>query len=953
MSSTLTSGQSATALPAFAAEQHVLPNGFTVYLSPNPAEPRIYTEIAVRAGSKHDPDRSTGLAHYLEHMLFKGTDQIGSSNWEAEEPLLQEIAKTYEAHRNTTDPEARNNLYAKIDQLSQEAAKYALPGEYDRLIAQMGARHTNAYTWVDQTVFLNDIPSGELGRWMKLESERFSKLVLRLFHTELETVFEEFNISQDKDIRKVMRTANEALYSPHPYGTHTTIGKGEHLKAPSHYDIYDFFAKHYVPGNMTMVLAGDFDPAEALEWARKTFGQWESKAIPEYKAPTPQEVKKESLEVFGQEAESAYMHWRIPGAGTPESIVAQLASGMLYNRQAGIFDEALLQTQKVLSASAGVTPMAEYGTFRCTVKPAPGQSLENAVALVQTQIARLASGDYPDWLRDAVLVDHEVTMNRSAESNQGRAGILTTAFLHRLELEDVLHRVHKLKQVSTEEVQAFAKTYLDPTACITVYKRQGDDPTVMKVDKPDITPIPLQTDHFSGFAERLLKTEPKQIEARFANLNEEIHQEKLSDGVVLHHLDNEENDLFELLYVFDFGTRSDRWISFATKYLNYLGTSRRTNAQVQVDFYRLGLQWQVQASAHRVYLGVNGLDKHLPEALELLDELIRDCQPDEDRWTTLVENTAQNRQNQRTDKQMVLRRAMNQYGRFGDKAPLANNPTLSELKAKDASDLVTSLHALAEMERAVFYYGPTDAAKVKALVQDKTYLPTISRKPTRAQPLPVIVPKADEVKVVDFPGVQVEILALRHVAPGFDAEAWIMAEWFNQYYGLGLSSVVFQELRESRALAYSTYAYSETPDRKDGNQFLQAFIGTQPDKLQTALDAMTSLLRDWKWDAAAAERVRSGMLQQMRTERDLRQSRYWLWRQGLDRGITSNQREWLYKQLEKATPADLEVYFKRLNNAPTTFLVLGNKEHLNMETLASFGEVEELTLDTVFGNNLS
>ena len=953
MSSTLTSGPSATALPAFAAEQHVLPNGFTVYLSPNPAEPRIYTEIAVRAGSKHDPDRSTGLAHYLEHMLFKGTDQIGSSNWEAEEPLLQEIAKTYEDHRNTSDSAERKQLYAKIDELSQEAAKFALPGEYDRLIAQMGARHTNAYTWVDQTVFLNDIPSGELGRWMTLESERFSRLVLRLFHTELETVFEEFNISQDKDIRKVMRTANEALYTPHPYGTHTTIGKGEHLKAPSHYDIYDFFAKHYVPGNMTMVLSGDFDPKEALEWARRTFGRWESKPIPEHHTPTPQDVTKQSLEVFGQEAESAFMHWRIPGAGTPESIVAQLASGMLYNRQAGIFDEALLQTQTVLSASAGVTPMAEYGTFRCTVKPTPGQSLEDAVALVQTQIARLASGDYPDWLRDAVLVDHEVTMNRSAESNQGRAGILTTAFLHRLELEDVLHRVNALQQVSDEQVQAFAKTYLDPELCITVFKRQGEDPGVMKVDKPEITPIPLQTDHFSGFAERLLGLEPSQIEARFANLNEEIHQVQLSDGVALHHLNNEENELFELLYVFDFGSRSDKWISFATKYLSYLGTSRRTNAEVQVDFYRLGLQWQVQASAHRVYLGVNGLDKHLPEALELLDELIRDCQADAERWDTLVENTAQNRQNQRTDKQMVLRRAMNQYGRFGDKAPLANNPTLTELKAKEASDLVATLHGLSEMERAIFYYGPTEADKVQSLVKDKVHMPTSTKQVEKASVLPVLVPAADQVKFVNFPMVQVEILAIRHVASGFDAEAWIMAEWFNQYYGLGLSSVVFQELRESRALAYSTYAYSETPDRKDGNQFLQAFIGTQPDKLQTALDAMTALLRDWKWDADAAERVRSGMLQQMRTERDLRQSRYWLWRQGLDRGITSNQREWLYDQLLKATPTDLEAYFKRLNNAPTTFLVLGNKEQLNMDTLASFGQVEELSLDTVFGNNLS
>ena len=1001
--------------PAFPASQHTLANGFTLYLSPNPAEPRIYTEIAVRAGSKHDPDRSTGLAHYLEHMLFKGTAQLGTSNWEAEEPLLLKIAETYEDHRNTTDPAERRRLYQRIDQLSQQAAAYALPGEYDRIMAQMGARGTNAYTWVDQTIFLNDIPSGELARWMQLESERFSRLVLRLFHTELETVFEEFNISQDKDVRKVMRTANEALFSPHPYGTHTTIGKGEHLKAPSHFDIYEFFSTHYVPANMAIVLAGDFDPNEALELARNTFGTWESKPLPEYTPvvlpdpPPPRTLPREtstqpsnlypklkpilsssrpseqssqrpseqppeqpserqtfhsslshsslsrsslshsSLSVVGQEAPSVFLHYRIPGATTREAIVAQVAVAMLSNRQAGLFDQRLVSAQQVLSASAGITPMAEYANIRASIKPRPGQTLAEAADLALEQVARLAEGDYPAWLREAVIVDHELTMTRSAESNQGRASILTMGFIHRLPLEEVLHRIEALRTVTDEEVQAFAKTYLRAEQCVVVFKEQGEDNSVMKVEKPEITPVPLHTQRVSGFAERLLAITPTQIEARFADLETEITQLAVAPGVDLHHLPNEENGLFELLYVFDFGTRADAWIGLATKYLSFLGTAALTNAEVQVKFYRLGLEWQVQATAHRTFLGVNGLDTYLPEGLAMLEDLIRNCEPDQDRWENFVADVAQKRLNARSDKQIVLRKGMNQFGRYGEHSPLLTRPSLETLKAAPATQLTERLHQLADTRRSVFYYGPRPADEVIEVLREQVNFTEIPNVAARSRELNMLQPKADQVLFVDFPMVQVEVLMLRHVRNAFSKEAWALSEWFNQYYGVGLSSVVFAELRESRALAYSTYAYAESPQRAVDPHVLQAFIGTQPDKLVGALEAMRSLLDEWHWDAEAAERVRNGMLQQMRTERDLRQSRYWLWRQGQDRGITGNQRKWIYEYLSKATPDELRRFMAELAGAPTTYLMLGQRESVKFDELSRFGQVRHLALDEVMG----
>ena len=935
--------------PAFPATQHTLPNGLTLYLSRNPAEPRIYTQICVRAGSKHDPDQSTGLAHYLEHMLFKGTDKIGSRDWAAEEPLLREIAETYEAHRRTTDPSERRELYRRIDALSTRAATYALPGEYDRVIAQLGAQGTNAYTWVDQTVFLNDIPANELGRWMQLETERFSRLVLRLFHTELETVFEEFNITQDSDARKMMRAANEALFASHPYGTRTTIGTGEHLKAPSHFDIYDFFQRHYVPANMAVVLAGDFDEAEAFEMARRTFGTWAPRPVPAYEVPRLDLPAATEREVFGEEAESVQLNWRLPAAPTREALVGTLAVGMLYNRQAGLFDLELVQRQRVLTASAGIIPMAEYGILRAGVRPRQHQSLEEARALALEQVERLAAGQAPEWLREAVLVDHELTAARTAESNRGRAGLLSTAFLHHLDLSDALGRVDLLRTVSDEEVAAFAKTYLRPDTCATVFKRQGPDPGVMKVEKPEITPIQLNTQEVSGFAERLLANPPQDVEPEFADLEGLITRREIGPGRELHHLANGENGLCELLYVYDFGSRDERWAKLATDYLQYLGTAHHSQMALEVALYRFGLEWQVQVTANRLYVGVSGLDKHLAEGLDLLDELLAEAQPNPEALATLVEDTLQKRRNERADKQMVLRKGLNYFGRYGGDSPVLTEPSAAEMRAKDPAELLELIHALPRLEHKVFYYGPRAAEDVVQTLRRRG-TPAALGRPPQAASLRMRVPPADRVLFVHFPQVQVEVLALRHVAAGFAERLWVLGEWFNQYYGLGLSSVVFQELRESRALAYSTYAYAETPALASGDHLLQAFVGTQPDKLATALAAMRDLISDWRFDPEAAERVKQGILQQMRSGRDLRQSRYWLWRQAHDRGLEGNPRRRMYEALLAATPDQLRAFYDELAAAPTTFLVLGDRGKVDRAVLAAIGPVTEVEMDQIFGD---
>ena len=243
---------------------YTLDNGLKVYLSVNKEKPRIQTYIAVRTGSKNDPAETTGLAHYLEHLMFKGTKKFGTNNPEAEKPLLDDITKRYEEYRTIKDPALRKQKYHEIDSVSQLAAKYFIPNEYDKLMATIGAEGTNAFTSYDVTCYTEDIPSNEIENWAKIQSDRFQNMVIRGFHTELEAVYEEYNIGLSSDMNKCFDALLAKAFPNHPYGTQTVIGTQDHLKNPSIVNIENYFKKWYVPNNAAICMAGDFDPDKTI-----------------------------------------------------------------------------------------------------------------------------------------------------------------------------------------------------------------------------------------------------------------------------------------------------------------------------------------------------------------------------------------------------------------------------------------------------------------------------------------------------------------------------------------------------------------------------------------------------------------------------------------------------------------------------------------------------------------
>ncbi|MBQ5408012.1 MAG: insulinase family protein, partial [Prevotella sp.] len=363
---------------------YTLDNGLKVYLSINKEKPRIQTFIAVRTGSKNDPAETTGLAHYLEHLMFKGTKQFGTSNPDAEAPYLNDIKNRYEAYRKLTDNEARKKAYHEIDSVSQLAAQYNIPNEYDKLMAAIGAQGTNAYTSNDVTCYTEDIPSNEIENWAKIQSDRFQNMVIRGFHTELEAVYEEYNIGLSSDQRKLFATTSKMLWPNHPYGTQTTIGTQEHLKNPSIVNIENYFNKWYRPNNVAICMAGDFDFDQTIAIIDKYFSGWKPGA--DVKQPVfaslPPLTSPKDTTIVGQEAEQIWVAWRAKQANSLQADTLELMEDVLSNGRAGLFDLGLNQTMKVQRAGAGSELMHDHGGFFLIGSPKQGQSLDEVKTLM-------------------------------------------------------------------------------------------------------------------------------------------------------------------------------------------------------------------------------------------------------------------------------------------------------------------------------------------------------------------------------------------------------------------------------------------------------------------------------------------------------------------------------------------------------------------------------------------
>ena len=544
---------------------YTLDNGLKVYLSVNAEKPRIQTYIAVRTGSKNDPAETTGLAHYLEHLMFKGTKQFGTNNPAAEKPLLDEIEQRYEAYRKLTDPEARKKAYHEIDSVSQVAAQYFIPNEYDKLMAAIGAQGTNAFTSNDVTCYVEDIPSNEIENWAKIQSDRFQNMVIRGFHTELEAVYEEYNIYLTDDNDKVWNAIGKKLTPTHPYGTQTTIGTQEHLKNPSITNIKNYFNKWYVPNNVAICMAGDFDPDKTIAIIDKYFSGWKPGAdVRQPVFPAQRKLTAPSdTTIIGKQAEQVWVAWLANKASDLQCDTLDVIGDMLSNGRAGIFDLNLNQTMKVQGAGAGMQDQQDYSSFVLMGQPKPNQSLKEVRDLMMAEIENLKKGNFSDDLLPSVVNNKKLNYQRAMENNRWRTNQFMNAFINGTSWEQEVGYLNRISKLTKQQIVDFANRFFT-NGYATIFKVQGVDTLQKKIDKPAITPIQANRDQKSAFVKAIQETEVEPIQPVFVDYSKDLTITQTKKKLPLYYKKNVDDGLFNLVFRYDFGHEDDNRYDMAS-----------------------------------------------------------------------------------------------------------------------------------------------------------------------------------------------------------------------------------------------------------------------------------------------------------------------------------------------------------------------------------------------------
>ena len=933
------------------ARIYTLPNGLKVYLSQNADQPRIQTYIAVRAGGKNDPHESTGLAHYLEHLMFKGTSSFGTQNYEAERPLLDSIRAQYEVYGHTADAAQRKAIYHRIDSLSYEASKYSIANEYDKLMAGIGSNGSNAYTDVDVTCYTEDIPSNEVARWACIQADRFQDLVIRGFHTELEAVYEEYNISLTRDFDKIDKTVNHVLYPHHPYGMQTVIGTQEHLKNPSLENVLRYYHTWYVPNNVAICMSGDLqNPDSIVGILDKYFGSWKcNEQLPVLFFPREQPLTSPVVrEVVGRESDMVALGWRFPGAKERESDLLQVTSKILTNQHAGLFDLNLNQSQQVLFATVELRPMSDYSTMYAIALPKEGQTLEQARDLMLDEVRKLREGNFDEALLEAIINNLRRERMSLTESNERMADLFVQSFINGIDWKDQVEELDRLSRITKKELVDFANRYLtDGYVC--VFKRMGEDPDEKKIDKPEINPIEMNRDKQSAFVAEVLADVPHEVEPVFVDFGKDLQVGTFKNGNDFLYKHNDANGLFRLVYAVDRGKKADPVLDVASQYISYLGTKHMDAEALQTELYRLACDVDIHVGDERTTIVLSGLSENMQAAMKLAEDWIYNAQPDEDVYADLVGDILKLREDNKLEQRQNYQRLV-AYGIYGPDNTYTHVLSAEQLRKIPPTVVLKSLQDLRLVHQTVAYYGPMADNEVMKLVEK------IHR--SVKNPLPMgedneFVPQQvsePEVVLASYEAKNIYMRQYSNNGQVYNLSLQPQIDLFNEYFGGGMNTIVFQELRESRGLAYNANAYYQTPRRKGMTNLFFTHIITQNDKMSDCLDVFQEITEQLPLSEASFSLAKSAILKRLATERVIRGQVLSYYMQCRDLGLKEDPNAYIYNKVKTMDMDDLSSFHRQYVKGRTyRTLVLGDEKELDMDKLKTLGPVRRVTTKEIFG----
>ena len=791
------------------------------------------------------------------------------------------------------------------------------------------------------------MPSNRLEHWAKIESERFTNPVFRLFHTELETVYEEKNRSIDNKDRLLHRKVNDLLFKVHPYGQQSTLGTIEHLKNPSIKAIEDFYAKHYVPENMAICLSGDLDPNATFAILEKYFSNWQNA---ETLRPEP---KWDELPIQGREfvqvkylgEEQVLMAFKTAPRFHEDYPALRLFDMILDNSVAGLINLNLVEKQVVRSAGCFPQNYNDQGAHYFYGIPKDGQSMEEVEQALLAQISLIKEGKFDDWILSAVINDFKKKQKEDRENNSKRVELLRDSFLAFVDWEKMDSEIEALENVSKEQIIRVAQKYYGDDYVVGF--RIDEQHELPSIEKPEIDPLSIDPDKESDFKREVDALGFQAFEPKFLVKGTDYQMKEISDGVTLIHAQNPLNDLFNLEVRFNMGNEHNSTLPYIKRMLDRAGAGDISSEDLKIEWYKLATEFSFGVREFFSAFSINGLDENFETSLELSRKLLTAPNIAEEKWSETKKIILSERDDEQKNPNAISN-ALAHYHRYGEQSRYRKRPSDEEINATSVQDLVNSLNELLDVDRSILYFGPRKFEDIESMILSGFLGKKPAREVNAIPPRRSAKPESNQIMFLQKEMAQAQV-RLEFSAGNYDELKLPQTQVFNEYFGGGMAGLVFQELREARALAYSAWAHFFAPSRSVDENILVGAIGCQADKTLEAVEAFIDLLdnmpiNDTRWDSA-----HSAILSSYRTNPIGSRARpgyaYDIDLLGLD----SDPRKTRYQQILASTSDSLKNFYES-DIKPQNILIsiVGDSEKIDLEKLKEFGPVTEIKVEKLF-----
>ena len=929
-------------LNALKVKEYRLENGLTVWLNEDHSQPKVFGAVVVKAGAKDCPD--TGIAHYFEHMMFKGTDRIGTLDYESEKVLLDSIAMKYDELAMTEDTAARARLQKEINERSIRSSEYVIPNEFNRLINRFGGSGLNAATSYDATIYFNTFSPQYMVQWAEINSERLINPVFRLFQSELETVYEEKNMYGDFIGGQVMDTLMARYFGPHPYA-YPIIGSTKNLKNPRLTEMHKFFEDYYVASNMALILSGDFDAQQVMPILEKAFSRIRSGNAPKQeKVMLPPFNGRETMKVkFPIPFIKAMgLGFRGVSANHEDQVALNIAVNLLNNSNGTGYLDKLMVEHKLMGALAINESMNEAGILAVAIMPKLLiQSYSSAEKMVWDEINRVKNGDFSDEMFNSLKLEQKRQYASSLENIDSRATIMMNLFSQGKSWNDYLNEVARIESITKEDVVRVAQKYFSNNyLCVT--KSTGKYPKD-NLPKPAFSPVvPRNADASSSYAKQLEKIPEQQVAPRIIDFEKDVKTSKLTPLVTLYTTPNPLNDIFTLNISYGIGALEQPELMQLTNYLQLLGTESLSFEQFRSRLQSIGSTLAFDVTPDAFVMKVTGFDNHIDETMELVGDFIRHAKADDKKLRQIVDDAKVSEKAFFKSGDNVASALLEQV-KYGDQSRYLRKLSLSQIKKLKGKDMLAIYDKVRSVQCDLHYCGTLPVEKVIGTIRQ--HLPLERTTVASNSPYYRELKQYDRPTVffIDMPDMAQSIVyGYVKGDPVDDKASRHASRLFSVYFGGDMSSLMFQEIREFRSFAYRTSGRYQLPNHahKGTAGSFTAMLSTQSDKTLDALGVLDSLIREMPLKPERMEAVKQTLVNRINNDyppfRNLSEKVASTRMEGFDR----DPAEEFLRDIATMDMQDISRFYReQISGRPVVYVIAGNRKHIDMKKLAKYGTI--------------